>query len=154
MTWVAIGVTAAGAVITIAGQRKAKKAGESDAAFEASQLREQAGISRATGQRVAENERRQSRLLESALQARTGGGGLDPTLVKLQADIAGEGEYRALSALYEGETGALGREASADSGLRSQRARSEAANYAMAGTVLSTGSSMYGKYGGNLKTTT
>jgi hypothetical protein len=35
--------------------------------------------------------------------------------------------------------------------VRNQKARSKAANYAMAGTVLSTGSSMYGKYGGSLK---
>jgi hypothetical protein len=153
MTWWGIGVTAVGAVVNIAGQQKAKKAGEADAAFEAEQLRRQADISRATGQRVAEEERRSARLLESALQARAGGGGLDPTIVKLQSDIAGEGEYRALAALYEGETGALGKEASADSGLRSQRSRSRAADYAIAGTALSTASSMYSKYGGNMKTT-
>jgi hypothetical protein len=146
MTWWGIGVTAFGAVVNIAGQQKAKKAGQADAAFEAEQLRRQADISRATGQRVAEEERRSARLLESALQARAGGGGLDPTIVKLQSDIAGEGEYRALAALYEGETGALGKEAAADAGLRTQRSRSNAANYAMAGTALSTGSSMYDKY--------
>lgn len=146
MTWVAVGVGVAGLAVNMYGQNKAKKAGEADAQFTAEQLRARAANSRATGQRVAENERRQARLLESAVQARAGGGGMDPTIVKLQADIAGEGEFRALSALYEGDTGALGDEASADSGLRSQRARSNAANYAMAGTVLSSAGSMYGKY--------
>lgn len=148
MAWYAVGVAAASMVVNIAGQRKAKKAGEQDAAFQAEQLRARAEVSRAQGQRVAAGERREARLLESALQARAGGGGLDPTVAKLQADIAGEGEFRALSALYEGETGALGDEASADSGLRSQRARSSAANYAMASTMLSSASSMYGTYGG------
>lgn len=151
MAWYMIGTAAVSTAVNLYGQNKAKKAGEADARFNAGQLREQAVISRATGQRVASGERRQAKLLESALQARAGGGGLDPTVARLQADIAGEGEYRALSALYEGETGALGREASADSGLRSQKARSSAANYQMAGTVLSTGASMYGNYSGNLK---
>lgn len=151
MAWVNIGIAAVGLAVNLYGQNKPKKAGQKDAAFNAEQLRERAVVSRATGQRVASDERRQSRLLESALQARTGGGGLDPTVVKLQSDIEGEGEYRALSALYEGETGALGMEASADSGLRSQKAGSSAADYAMAGTVLSTGASMYGRYSGNLK---
>ena len=146
MTWWGIGVTAVGAAVNLYGQNKAKKAGEADAQFNAEQLRARADISRATGQRVAEEERRQARLLESAVQARAGGGGLDPTVLKLQADIAGEGEFRALSALYEGETGALGNEASADSGLRSQRARSSAADYAMASTLLSSAGSLYSKY--------
>lgn len=146
MTWVAVGVAATGAAVSIYGQHKAKKAGEADAEFNARQLREQALVSRATGQRVAENERHQAELLESSIQARAGGGGMDPTVVKLMADVAGEGEYRALAALYEGETGALGREASADAGLRSQKARSNAANYAMAGTAITAAGQMYSKY--------
>lgn len=151
MTWWAIGVTVVGTAVNLYGQNKAKKAGEADAAFTAEQLRARADRSRAQGQRVAEEERRQSRLLSSALQARAGGGGADPTIMNLQSDIAGEGEYRALSALYEGETGALADEVSADSGLRSQRARSRASDYAMAGTVLSSASSMYNTYGGKKK---
>lgn len=146
MTWVAIGIAGAGLVVGIAGQAQSKKAGKADAAFTAEQLRARAERSRAQGQRVAAEERRQARLLESALQARAGGGGLDPTIAKLQADIAGEGEFRALAALYEGDTGALGDEVSADAGLRSQRARSTASNYAMASTALSGASTMYGKY--------
>lgn len=148
MTWWGVGAAAVSLVVNVAGQQKAKKAGEKDAAFNAEQLRARAEISRATGQRVAAEERRQARLLQSAVQARAGGGGMDPTVVKLMADIEGEGEYRALSALYEGETGALGDEASADSGLRSQKARSAASNYAMASTALSTAGSMYNTYGG------
>lgn len=148
MTWWAIGVVAVSTVVQVAGQQKAKKAGEADAAFLAGQQVEAAGRSRAVGQRQAIEERRQARLVESAIQARAGGGGLDPTVAKLQTDVAGEGEYRALAALYEGEQGALGLEAQAGAGLRSSRARSEAANYQMAGTIISTGSSMYSKYSG------
>lgn len=151
MSWVAIGVAAVGTVVSVYGQQQAKKAGQADAQFNADQLRERAKVLRATGQRVAADERRQAALVNSALQARAGGGGTDVTVTNLAADIAGEGEYRALAALYEGETGALGNEASADSGLRSQRSRSAAADYAMAGTVLSSAGSMYGRYDGSLK---
>ncbi len=148
MTWVAVAVAAVGVGASLYGQNQAKKAGKADAAFTAEQLRQRAEVSKATGQRMASEENRQARLVESALQARAGGGGLDVGNVKLAKDIAGEGEYRALSALYSGDTSALGDEASASAVLRSQEARSRAANYAMAGTVLSSASSMYGRYGG------
>ena len=148
MTWVAIGVAAVGAVVSISGQQKAKKAAKEDAAFQAEQLRQRAAVSRAAGQRSAEEQRRQSRLIESAIQARAGGGGMDPTVVKLMADVAGEGEYRALSALYEGETGAFGDEARAAAAMRTGRAQADSANYQMAGTALSAASSMYTKYSG------
>ncbi|MEW6705013.1 MAG: hypothetical protein AB1430_09200 [Pseudomonadota bacterium] len=144
MAWWNIGIAAVGLVVNVAGQQKAKKAAKQDAAFEAEQRRKAAALSRATGQRHAIEERRQARLVESALQARAGGGGLDPTIVDLQSDIAGEGEYRALSALYEGNEGALGMEAAADSTLRGARARARAADYQTAGTILEFGSSLYG----------
>jgi hypothetical protein len=147
MTWVYVGVAAVSTVVNVAGQRKAKKAAKEDAEFEAGQLEARAGQTRATGQRNAAEERRQARLVESALQARAGGGGLDPTVAKLQSDIAGEGEYRALSALYEAEEAAGGMEASASASRRTGRARATAANYQTAGTVLSAANSMYGRYG-------
>jgi hypothetical protein len=146
MTWVSIGIAAVGAVVTISGQQQQKKAAQGDAAFEAQQLEQAAGRDRATGQRRAEEERRQARLVQSALQARAGGGGLDPTVMNLAADIAGEGEYRALAALYEGEESARGKEESAAAARRTGRARGRAMDYASASTLLSTGSSIYSKY--------
>lgn len=148
MAWWNIGIAAVGLVINIAGQQKAKKAGEADAAFLAGQQRDAAVRSRAIGQRQAIEERRQARLVDSALQARAGGGGLDQTVMELSADITGEGEYRALSALYEGEMGALGLEDQANAGLRSQKAKSRAMDYQTAGTIVSTGSTMASKYAG------
>lgn len=147
--FIGLGVAVVGAGVSIAGQQKAKKAAKADAKFQAEQLRERAAVSRAAGQRAAADQRRQSRLVESAIQARAGGGGLDPGVVKLMADVAGEGEYRALSALYEGETGALGDEAKAGAALRTGRAQADAANYQSAGTALSAASSMFSKYGGS-----
>ena len=149
--WIGLAISAVSLGVSLDGQAKAKKAGKADAEFQAGQLRESAMTSRASGQRQAEEERRQAALVDSALQARAGGGGLDPTVVKLSRDIAGEGEYRALAALYEGETNAIGRERSADAAIRTGRAQATAANYQMAGTVLSTAGSMWGKYDGSKK---
>lgn len=148
MTWVAIGIAAVGTAVTVVGQQKAKKAGQADAAFTAEQQRAAAERSRAIGQRQAIDERRQARLLDSALQARAGGGGTDVGVVKLSGDIAAEGEFRALAALYEGNEGALGLEDQANAGLRSAGARSAAADWQSAGTIIGGASSMYGKYKG------
>lgn len=149
MSWVSIGIAAVGLVTNVAAQQSAKRAGQRDAAFLASQQAAAAGRSRAIGQRQAADERKQAQLVSSALQARAGGGGLDPGVVELEKDIAAEGEYRALAALYEGEQGALGLEAQAQAGLRSQRARSRAYDWQTAGTVIDSGSKMYSRYQGN-----
>ena len=79
-------------------------------------LRVQAGQERAASQRDAARERRNQRLLESraqAVAAASGGGASDPTVTKVISDIAGEGTYRALGALYTGEDKARGLEAAA-----------------------------------------
>lgn len=146
MLWIGVGTLAVSTAVTVKGQQDAKKAAKADAQFMAGQQMDAAGRSRAIGQRQAIEERRQARLVESALQARAGGGGADPTVVKLASDIAGEGEYRALAALYEGESGALSLENQAQAGLRSASARSRAYDYQTAGTILNTGSQIATKY--------
>ena len=83
----------------------AQKAGAAEE--EALQLERRAGESRATSQREAIEERRQSRLAVSrtqAVAAASGGGASDPDVVERIADIEGEGEYNFLRALYEGST--------------------------------------------------
>lgn len=146
MAWWNIGIAAVGLAVNVAGQRQQKKAIAADANATAEQQREAAARSVAIGQRQALEERRNARLLESALQARAGGGGLDPTVVKLSSQIAGEGEYRALAALYEGESGAIGLENQATAGLRSAKARGRALDYQTAGTILDTGSKAFSTY--------
>lgn len=147
MSWWAVGISAVSIGTQALGQQGAKKAAKADAEFEAQQLESAAGRDRASGQRRAAEERRQARLVESALQARSGGG-LDPTIAKLQSDIAGEGEYRALTALYEGEESARGKLASADATRRTGRARGQAADLQSFGTILGGAGSLYSKYGG------
>lgn len=99
---------------------------------EARQLDTQAGLERASSQRESIEERRQSRLLSSrglAVAAGSGGGADDPTVVNLLANIEGEGEYRALTALYNGDQRALGLEGEA------KARRKEAKNVKTAGLI-------------------
>lgn len=73
--------------------------------FEAQQLETRAGQERAASQRKMLAEKKREKLVQSALQARSAasGGASDPSVVDLASDIAAEGKYRAMTALYEGD---------------------------------------------------
>lgn len=74
--------------------------------FQAEQLRVNAGQQVAAAQHDAAEQGRQATLLASraqALAAASGGGALDPGVVKIISNIAGEGQHRAAVALYQGE---------------------------------------------------
>lgn len=73
---------------------------------QAQALEQRAGQERAAAQRVAMDQRRQGNLVSSrvrALAAAGGGDTLDPTLTDIEAGIANETDYRALTALYQGD---------------------------------------------------
>jgi hypothetical protein len=115
LPWLTSGqnLTNAGTLIGAGGQIYAGLAADQAGASEAKQLRYAAGAARASSQRAAVEERRQARLLQSrglAVAAASGGGASDVTVVNTLADVAKEGEYRALSALYEGNERAVGYE--------------------------------------------
>lgn len=74
----------------------------------AAQYDAQANTVVAASQRAAAEERRQGRLALSRVQAVAGGGGNDVGVVNIAGDIAAESEYRALSALFEGNDRAAG----------------------------------------------
>ena len=70
------------------------------------QLEENAKRTRAASQQVADQYIQESRLMESratAVAAASGAGG-GPQVAKIIGDIGAEGQYRALMALYNGET--------------------------------------------------
>jgi hypothetical protein len=124
------GLTTAGTVLGTGGQIYAGLAGQDAKASEASQLRYAAGAARASSQRAAAEERRQARLVQSrglAVAAASGGGASDPTVVNTLADVAAEGEYRALTALYEGSEKSIGLRKAA------KNASAEGSNLALAG---------------------
>jgi hypothetical protein len=126
-------------------QGRAAKAGQD---FQAGQLEQRAGQLRAAGQRSAIEERRRAAIVGSALQARAGGGGSDPTIVRLAQDIAGEGEYRALTALYHGEDQAVGDEMQAGSKRYQGADAMRAGGINASAALLAGGYSLYEKYGG------
>lgn len=128
------------------------------AEFRAAQLDQVAGQSVATAQRVAQEERRQARLLASralAVAAAGGGGASDPTVSRIIADIEGEGAYRAAVALYEGEDqarkarmGAAAERYEGQLAAVSGQNASQAGNIMAASSLLTGGASLYEKYKG------
>ncbi len=135
-----------------AGQRQQQAAN-----FEAEQLDQNAIQAQAAAQRDALLERRRTALLVSrglAVAAAGGGATTDPTVTRLLDDIAGEGEYRSSTALYQGEEKArvlnMQAQARRDEGAgAAEMGQSRADAYRMAGIgSLATGAaSLYTKYG-------
>ena len=102
-----------GSIVSGLGQMQAGRAANVSAKFQAAQAQQQAGQERATAQRAAIEERRKADLALSrgqAVLASSGGGTLDPTAMRLMGGIAQQGEYNALSALFQGEETARGLE--------------------------------------------
>lgn len=128
---------------SLMGGNSANSAAQSEAA----QLEYQAGQHRAASQRQAEEQRRQARLANSRLQAVAGGGGGDVSVVNLAADLAGEGELRALTSIYEGEDRAIGMELQADSRRKAGKAAKTAGYLNAVSSVFSGSKGMFEKYG-------
>ena len=118
LTTVAAVASVGGSIVSGIGQMRAGQAANNSAKFQAAQMQQQAGQDRASSQRVAIEERRRAGIAMSNAQAgsaASGGGATDPTVMNLTGAIAGQGEYNALSALFEGEERARGRELAAAS---------------------------------------
>lgn len=127
------------------------------AQFEAAQLEQQAGQQMAVSIAAANEQRRQARLVQSralALAAAGGGSASDSTIINLLARTAGEGAYRAGVALYQGEERARQLRLSAstklyEGELAAESGQARAGAYETKGAVdlLSSGASLYAKYG-------
>lgn len=104
-------VSTGSSILSGLGQMQAGRAANANAKFQAAQLEQQAGQERASAQRLAVAERRRSAIMQSNAQAAaaaSGGSATDTTVLNLIGDIAKEGEFNALSALFEGEERARG----------------------------------------------
>jgi hypothetical protein len=87
-------------------QQQAGEMANAAAKFEARQMRTQAGQEQAVAQREAENRLRESALLMSraqAVAAASGGGALDPTVLRIIGGLAAEGELAAATERYNGD---------------------------------------------------
>lgn len=135
----------------IAGRKRAF------AQFDANMLEQQAGQEIAASQRVAFNEDRQSKLVQSralALAAASGGSATDPTVLRIISGIASEGAYRQNVALYQGEEKArqmrLTAEAERITGeisARSSESQGRSILTQTAGSMFGQAASLYGRYG-------
>lgn len=144
-----IGLAVAGSALAAGGTILGANAEAKQLKGEAIQLEAQAGSTRATSQRQAMDERRQARLASSralALSAASGGAS-DPTVVNILANLEGEGEYRALTALYNGEEEARGLEFEATNRRKESKNTKRAGYIGAASTMLKAGAGMYEKYG-------
>lgn len=113
--------------------------GESVAKAQAEQLRQKANEDAAAGQRAAETQLRRRDLVLSrarALGAASGTLATDPTQVDIEGDIAQQGDYNALSALYEGMARARSNEYQAEIDLFRGRRIGAAAGPAAFGQAL------------------
>lgn len=140
----------AATAVSAAGTIMSGNAARGAANFQAAQMTQQAGQERATSQRQAIEARRQSGLANSrvtALAAASGAGATDPTVLDIEGDNAGTGEYNALSALYTGEERARGLEMGAGAKRYEGATERQAAVFKAGGTILSSGTSLLGKYG-------
>lgn len=107
-------LTAGGTALNVMGQLERGKAAQLIAQrrkqladFQAEQLQTNAGQAQAAGQIAALNERRNTALVASkalAAAAASGAGASDPTVMNVISKIQGEGAYRSMLDLYQGET--------------------------------------------------
>lgn len=139
----AAGLARAAPYLMGAGTVLSVLSGERAASSDARQLKRMAGDTRATSQRAAAEERRRARLLDSrarAVAAASGAGAGDLDVVNIRGDIQAEGEYRAMSRMYEGES-------EARSILQMGQSRKAAARGRSIATVLDSASTFASKYG-------
>jgi hypothetical protein len=138
-------------IVTMISQANAGGMQNAGSQYQAKQQEIAGTQSLAAGQREGMQETRKADYVGSrarAIAAGSGAGATDPGVIKIQSDIAAEGEYNTMSALYQGvEAKRVG---NADAALSRYAGRSaQTAGYLKAGaTLLSGGSSLYDKYGG------
>jgi len=143
-----------------AARRAQGKAQQEADYFAAAQMEQNAGQDQAVGQRNAQNAQRQSDLIQSralAVAGASGAGMSDPSIVKIMADLAKEGQLAVDAQLYQGnEAARQGRFAAKVKRYEGDQARKGlniAANSAIAAgnarvttTLLGTASTALGAY--------
>lgn len=143
-----LALMAAGTALSAGGTIVGANSQAKELRAEAGQLEQQAGQDRASSQRTAAEQKRQARLLASRAQAvgAATGGGLDPTVVNTIANIEGEGELRALTALFDGEEEARSGEMQAAARRREAKTVKKAALFGAGGQILQAGATMYSRF--------
>lgn len=139
-----------GTGLSAAAQRAQGRQARMAADNEALQLDQSAGQAQAASQRGAEEERRRAQYAMSRAQAvagASGAGATDPTVTSIIARIAGEGEYRALTDIYQGEDAARKLRYRGEMARWGGRNAERSGNLNSIATVLRGSSSFFSKYG-------
>lgn len=155
LTLIAAGLQVAGTIAQSNAQRSAGEAAQTEANYKAQQADVNAGQERAASQRKAMEQTRQAALVSSRARAvgAASGAGTD---TNIESNIAGEGEYRSLAALYEGEDKARGLVGQASLSRFEGDQAAKAANSKATSTLFSgftsaasgsSGSTLWNKYG-------
>jgi hypothetical protein len=142
-----IGLSELGTIASIGGTLLQVKGGLDNAAYqsavaraEAAALKQKANEDAAAGQRVQGTRERQTALVQSrarALAAASGTDAASPDIINNEGQIARQGEYNALSALYEGQSKAAADNYQADIDLFRAKRIEAGAPLAAGGTLLS-----------------
>jgi len=135
-------ISAASAIKQGADQRQ-------QAESQAIQLKNQANADEASAQRSAITSRRQANYAISrgqALAAASGAGASDPTIASVLGNIAGQGEYNALTQLYEGDTEGGNARSNATAAINEGNAYQRAGFLKGISTVLTGGTTLATKY--------
>lgn len=139
-----------GAGVSAYGQYETGRAADANARAVAIQQERQAKAAQAEAQREAIYERKRAQHLQSrarAVAAASGGSVSDPTVQNILGDIEDEGEFRALSALYSGDSDAALAKYAAGTTRREGRAARRGSYLNASSTILSGASSFYSKRG-------
>ena len=143
-------MTVLGGISDYQAAKAESKAATVQANYEAKVAEQQAGQERAVSQRQALEEKKQAQLASSRVRAVAGSS--DPTVANLITGIEATGDYNYLSALASGEEKARGLETGADLSRFEGRLKKQEANRRATKTLISTGASLFEKYGtGDMK---
>lgn len=148
---VGTGMQLLGTIFDAQSKKKAGNQFRDTSEFTARQYDIEAGQAIAGAQRQALEQRRRATLTQSralALAAASGGAS-SPGVIDLIADIEGEGNYRAMTAMYEGESAARQYRMSAAARRYEGAMAKQAGDSAMLPAILRGGATLFSRYGGD-----
>ena len=144
----AVGIIGQGSAAVEAAKRRQQAAD-----FEAQQLEINAGQAQAAAQRQAYLKGMEGEQLISAIRARSGAGGADPTVLNVIAQAMSKQAYNVQASLYQGQEQsrlmkmqAQGKRYDAALGLEDARATRRGAAVSAIGALAEGGTSLYQKY--------
>lgn len=142
-------MTAVSTVMSMKGQQQQGAQAQANANYQATQLEQGAGQQVASSQRAMLSDEQQERLAQSralAVAAASGGGVSDPTVVGILSRLSGEGAYRGMVDLYQGQEKARQMNDQAVATRMMGGDSSSNSKYSSAATLVSGASSLYSKY--------